>query len=199
MGRTARIDRDGVIAAGLALADAGGLAAVTMAAVAARLGVTPMALYRHVGDKADLLDGMVEHLVTEVPPPTTGPWFDRLARLAGAVRESARRHPNVFPLLLQRPANTPGARQVRDGVCSALEEGGVDPARSAQVERLLSTAVLGFAASEAAGRFSHHSPRQLDQDFALLLEMLLRFVESGVTTVDGAAPDPRGPPGAPLR
>ncbi len=39
-----------------------------MAAVAERLGVTPMALYRHVANKADLLDGLVERLLTEFPP-----------------------------------------------------------------------------------------------------------------------------------
>lgn len=38
-----------------------------MAAVAERLGVTPMALYRHVANKADLLDGLVERLLTEFP------------------------------------------------------------------------------------------------------------------------------------
>jgi len=49
-----------VLDAALALADESGLGAVTMHAVATRLGVTPMALYRHVGDKAALLDGLVE-------------------------------------------------------------------------------------------------------------------------------------------
>ena len=71
MGRPARIDRGQVLAEALALADEEGLEALTMTALAERLGVTPMALYRHVANKADLLDGVVEVLLTEFPlrPP----------------------------------------------------------------------------------------------------------------------------------
>lgn len=177
MGRPSLINRDAVLAAGLAIADERGLDAVTMGAVATRLKVTPMALYRHVANKADLLDGIVELLLTEVPPPPAGPWADRLAGLADAIRASAQRHPSVFPLLLQRPATTPRARRARDSVYSALKEAGVEASRLEQTERLISTAILGFAASEAAGRFRNHSRRQLDADFALLQELLGRFIE----------------------
>ena len=75
-----------------------------MGAGAQRRGVTPRALYRHVTGKAGLLDGRVELLLTEFPPPPAGlPWPERLAALAASIRASARRHPSVFPLLLQRP------------------------------------------------------------------------------------------------
>ena len=162
----------------MAIADEAGVDAVTMAGVAARLMVTPMALYRHVANKADLLDGIVELLLTEFPPPPAGPWADRLAGLSDVIRASAQRHPSVFPLLLQRPVTTPRARQARDVVYSALIEAGVDKVRLAQAERLISTAILGFAASEAAGRFRNHSRRQLDADFAQLQVLLGRFIES---------------------
>ena len=110
MGRPAQISREAVLAAGLAIADAEGLEAVTMQGVALRLGVTPMALYRHVADKADLLDGLVERLLGEVATGASdGSWEERLRRLGRSVRGVARRHPNVFPLLLQRPATTPAA------------------------------------------------------------------------------------------
>jgi AcrR family transcriptional regulator len=177
----------------LAIADDRGLDALTMGAVATRLKVTPMALYRHVANKADLLDGIVELLLTEFPPPPAGPCADRLAGLADAIRASAQRHPSVFPLLLQRPATTPRARRARESVYSALKEAGVDEARIAQSERLISTAILGFAASEAAGRFRNHSRRQLDADFALLLELLGRFIEFESRIVSEERPVPNTP------
>ena len=65
MGRAPQISREAVLAAALRLADEQGLDAVTMHAVARRLQVTPMALYRHVDDKNALLDGLVEMLLTE--------------------------------------------------------------------------------------------------------------------------------------
>jgi AcrR family transcriptional regulator len=177
MARPRQIDRDAVLAASLALADDEGLDALTMAAVARRLGVTPMALYRHVQDKADLLDGVVERLLDEIPEPD--PDLDPAAQLRAAgraLRATARRHPGVFPLLLQRPATTPGARRARDQVVTALRGAGVHPAAAARVERLVSTMVLGFATSEVSGRFAAHSRRTLDADYRALEEMIFAAI-----------------------
>lgn len=105
MGRPAQIDTAALLAAGLQLVDEQGLAALTMQSVADRLGVTPMALYRHVKNKADLLDGVVESILLEVPlPDPNDPWPDRLAAMPRGTRIAAVRHPGVFPLLLQRAA-----------------------------------------------------------------------------------------------
>jgi AcrR family transcriptional regulator len=175
VGRVAQISREAVLAAALRLADEQGLAAVTMHAVARSLHVTPMALYRHVADKEALLDGLVELLLIEFSPPAAeGRWDEWLVAVADGVRATARRHPAVFPLLLTRPAVTPAARTVRDAVQAALREGGVSDGEVARAERLISTAVLGFAASEAAGRFRHHEQSVIDEDFAELVRWLRR-------------------------
>lgn len=181
MGRPAQIDRAAVLAASLEVADDKGIDGVTMQAVADRLGVTPMALYRHVDNKADLLDGVVEGLLTEFPAPDPDlPVTERLRQLAGAVRASARRHPTVFPLLLQRPATTPGSRRVRETIYEALRKAGMAEEKVPRVERLLSTMVLGFAASEAGGRFAGCSREELDADFAM-------FERWAVTILTGEA------------
>jgi len=178
MGRPPRIDRIAVLDAALALADEAGLGAVTMQAVAAELDVTPMALYRHIANKADLLDGMVERVLTEFPPPPEGlTWSERLSTMAHSIRRSAHRHPGVFPLLLQRPAATSQSLQIRDDVYRAYEEAGIPSDRVHQTERLVSSALLGFVVSEVAGRFQNHSPQVLDGDFERLLQLLARFIE----------------------
>lgn len=69
--------------------------------------------------------------------------------LAPGIRATARRRPGAFPLLLSRPAVTLGAMGVRDAVHQALRQAGVAETDIARTERLLSTAVLGFAVSEA--------------------------------------------------
>ncbi len=171
------------------LADESGLDAVTMQGVASRLGVTPMALYRHVGDKAALLDGLVERLLTEVQvPPDTLTRADRLATMARALRRAGRRHPGVFPLLLSRPAVTDEAVGVRSAVQRALEEGGLDRDRAAQTERLISSAVLGFTVSEVSGRFRNHAASVVDADFERLLVLLGGYIDdgSGVQAADHA-------------
>jgi AcrR family transcriptional regulator len=178
MGRTPQISREAVLDAALRLADDDGLEAVTMHAVAKRLRVTPMALYRHVDDKNALLDGLVELLLTEYPLPLASePWDERLTALATGIRATARRHPAVFPLLLTRPAVTPAARAARDAVHAALREGGLPEPEIARAERLISTAVLGFAVSEAAGRFRQHDESVIDADFAELLHWLRLALE----------------------
>jgi AcrR family transcriptional regulator len=173
VGRRPQIDRAVVVDAALQLADESGLEAVTMHAVAQRLGVTPMALYRHVDGKQALLDGLVERLLTSYPlDPADAPWPARLTALAEAIRSTAKQHPAAFPLLLTRPAVTPAARSVRDYVQAALREAGLAADDAARAERLISTTVLGFAASEAAGRFRHHDQAVIDEDFAVLLRWL---------------------------
>jgi AcrR family transcriptional regulator len=182
MGRRPQIDRAAVVDAAMMLADENGLEAVTMHAVAQRLGVTPMALYRHVDGKQALLDGMVERLLTSYPlPPADAPWAGRLTAMAEGIRSTAKQHPAVFPLVLTRPAATPGARTVRDDVQAALREAGLAADDAARAERLISTAVLGFAASEAAGRFRHHAQAVIDEDFAVLLRWLRLAISPGAT------------------
>lgn len=179
VGRPARIGRARVLSEALALADERELDAVTMAALAQRLDVTTMALYRHVASKADLLDGLVGLLLAEaVQPAPELPWAERLVAFANDLRTTARRHPSVFPLVLQRPAVTAEARDARDAVRLALADAGIPEARTDQLQRLLSTAVLGFALSEIAGRFDAQTARQRDADFELLLELLIESIRS---------------------
>jgi hypothetical protein len=61
-------------------------------------------------------------------------------------------------------------------VLAALHEAGLAADEAARAERLLSTAVFGFAASEAAGRFRLHPQAVIDEDFAVLLRWLRQAV-----------------------
>lgn len=171
--RPRQIDRARVLQVALEVADERGIDGLTMQAVADQLGVTPMALYRHVENKADLLDGVVEQLLDEVAPRAGArDDGDQLVRMAQAVRVLARRHPSVFPLLLQRPASTPAALRAREHVYESLRQSGIAEKDVPRVERIISTMMLGFAASEVSGRFDAHSRKVLDADFAALLEII---------------------------
>jgi hypothetical protein len=99
----------------------------------------------------------------------------------------ARRHPAVFPLLLQRPASTPESKRVRDSIVTALEEAGLDPQAARRAERLLSTVILGFATSEAGGRFRGHSRKVIDDDFACLEQLTRQALQD----IAASQPHPR--------
>jgi AcrR family transcriptional regulator len=188
VGRPSKISQSSIVAASIAIADEHGLVGLTMKAVADHLAVTPMALYRHITDKADLLDLVVEALLTEIAlpeialPETDGSWPEMLSDIGQAARKVARRHPTIFPLLLQRPATTPESKRVRDAVVSSLVSGGLDLDHARRAERLLSTVILGFAASEAGGRFKGHSRKVIDEDFACLTQLVGHALERSVTS-----------------
>ncbi|MCP2321646.1 AcrR family transcriptional regulator [Hamadaea flava] len=145
-----------ILDAALELADERGLAGVTMRALAQKLGVTAMALYPHIGDKEGLFDGLVDRMLAEMLPavPTDGTAEERLLAVGRAARELSRRHPSAYALLLARPAVTPDAVRLVDAIYGALLDLGVPDAEVPRVERLITTFALGYAASEASGRFS---------------------------------------------
>jgi AcrR family transcriptional regulator len=145
--------------AALALADEKGLDAVSMRAVAQRAGLTAMALYPHVGTKAALLDGMMGRLLSRMLPDEAGPaapgrdWRERLRHLAWSARSLVREHPWAAGLLFSRPSATPESARTVDQIYTALLDAGVPAGEVPRLERMLSTVILGYAASEAGGRF----------------------------------------------
>lgn len=147
--------RPEIAAAALAVADEKGLDAVSMRAVAARLGLTPMALYGYFRNKDELLDGIYGSLLAELPGPEPGEeWRERLRSLARAVRAVGHRHPAAFPLLLTRPPATADGVRAVERVYRVLLDAGVGEEEVARVERMVSTFVLGFVLSEVTERFS---------------------------------------------
>ncbi len=101
MGRPARLTREMVLGAALALADRDGAASLTMRRLAAELDCGVMTLYGYVRDRDDLVGGVVGLLIDEVESGVEpgGSWPDVVRRGATAYRAMARRHPGAFPLL----------------------------------------------------------------------------------------------------
>ena len=86
--------RDRVLRTALAHADAAGLEGLTMRRLAQMLDVVPMALYRHVANKDDLIDGMVDQVFGEIPLPSADlAWKSWMRERAISVRHALVRHP----------------------------------------------------------------------------------------------------------
>ncbi len=192
MARQLLIDRESVINSAMWIADHEGLAALTMQRVAQDLGVTPMALSRHVKNKQDLLDALVRRLMHDIPePPESMPWRERLRWLAEVIRASALEHRAVFALLPRYREPQEGAH-VRSAVAGALREAGVPEDELVRTEKVVNTVLVGFCASDAGGRFRNRPRREVDGDFAAALRMIEHYVEL-VSSRQG------GPPGPDLR
>jgi AcrR family transcriptional regulator len=113
----------------IAIADAEGLASVSMRRVAAELGVATMSLYRHVTDKDDLLAQMMETSFSEWPFPDDPPegWRDRLELAAGMLWGMFRRHPWLAPALsVTRPQPVASGVPFTEWVLATLDGRGLD-------------------------------------------------------------------------
>src|SRR6266513_6308810 len=119
---------DQVVAEATALADAGGLDAVTMRRVASRLGVVPMTLYTYVPGKAELLDLMLDAAYARMPrADTTGqPWRQRVTAIAGENRALFETHPWAAAISTGRPPLGPGLMAKYEHELAALDGIGLD-------------------------------------------------------------------------
>ncbi len=115
-----------IVAAALRLADRHGVDALSMRRLGAALRVEAMSLYKHVPDKAALLDRVVERVLSEfAPPPPDAPWDARLRHVASEFRALALRHPHVFPLVATRVPTTPAALAPIEAALAALRDAGL--------------------------------------------------------------------------
>ncbi|MFF7445522.1 MULTISPECIES: TetR/AcrR family transcriptional regulator C-terminal domain-containing protein [unclassified Streptomyces] len=120
--RPVPLDRERIVAAAVALADEGGLEAVSLRKVAARLDAGPMRLYGYISTKDELFDLMVDAVQAEiVPEEQPADWRDALRELAHRTRAAALRHPWLADLLGGRPALGPNGLAVAEATLSALD------------------------------------------------------------------------------
>jgi len=92
--RRVPLSRDRVLRAAVALADDTGIESLSMRKLADELGVVPMALYKHVASKAELMDGMIDVVVGEIDPPLRGSdWKSSVRQRILSARQALLRHP----------------------------------------------------------------------------------------------------------
>ena len=147
--RAVPLDRDRIVAAATALADAEGLEAVTLRRVAADLGVLPMRLYTYLETKDDLLDLMADtaYQAIRLPAPRMA-WRPALRQIARGLRNTARVHPWLIPLLGGRPPYGPNGLRLVERVWSALYDLAPDPATAAATCAAFIGYVTGALAQE---------------------------------------------------
>ena len=97
-----------IVAAAIEIADTEGLAALSMARLAERLGSAPMSLYRHVTSKDELYDFMIDAVGRDPEPPPADDWRTGLRAWAAGLMELYTRHPWILQLPVSRPPLEPG-------------------------------------------------------------------------------------------
>jgi AcrR family transcriptional regulator len=134
----------------MALADAHGLAALTMRRLGEELGVEAMSLYGHVANKSDLLDGMTDAVFAEVELPADGPdWRSGMRQRAFSVRAVLGRHPWASALVSSRTSPGPATLGHHDAVLGELRRAGFSVAMAAHAFSVMDSYIYGFVLQEA--------------------------------------------------
>ena len=118
---------EAITEAALRLVDADGLDQLSMRKLGNALGYEAMALYKHVSDKQGVIDAMVAAVVEEMSLPDPGTdWRSRLRHLAGELRDTALRHPELLVSMMTNPPPTPAVVERIDAILAALRDSGID-------------------------------------------------------------------------
>ena len=163
------LNRARVVAAAVALADDEGIDAVSMRGLAEHLGVVPMALYKHVADKEDLLDGMVDALIAEMPATPPLPprqWQEGLRVMLLGARSVVISHAWARRVIETRTFRTPAVLDHMERVTQIFLRAGFSADLTHHVMHLLGNRIWGFSPelfNDPSGRPASGRPRTSGQ------------------------------------
>jgi AcrR family transcriptional regulator len=189
-GATSRtqLTRQRVVAAAVELADSDGTESISMRRLAQELGVEAMSLYTHVRNKDDLLDGMADAVISQIPLSAGGAgWKTALRQMALAAREVMLRHPWAPRVVETRTAPGPAALGYINAVLGTLREGGFTIAQAHQAIHILGSRALGFSQAlfddSGDGDLDPETAAQLQEQLGAthpyVVEMALAVAHSG--------------------
>lgn len=145
------LTRERVLRAAIDLSDRAGVPALTMRRLGAELGVEAMSLYKHIANKADVLDGMVELILGEIDIP--GPdiaWKEAMRRRANSALQVLGRHSWAIGLIERRGSDVPAVLRYRDAIIGSLRSAGFSFELAAHAFWLLDNLLYGQVIQVAA-------------------------------------------------
>jgi AcrR family transcriptional regulator len=142
----APLSRERVLSTALALADQEGIESLTMRKLAQVLDVVPMALYRHVANKDELLSGLVDVVVGEIDPPEAGvDWKTAVRRRILSARRALLRHPWASRVMESRAEPTPTVLAYMDSMMGMFRAGGFSVELIHHTMHAMGSRLLGFS------------------------------------------------------
>lgn len=185
------LTKERVLRAAVDLAGRKGLGALTMRRLGAELGFEAMALYKHVTNKAEILDGMVELVIGEIEIPSDGAdWKEAMRRRAISAREVLGAHSWAIGLLEARDSRGPAVLRYLNGVLGNLRSAGFSIENAAHAFSLLDSYVYGqviqetsmpLGASEETTESDSPTPDQTMSEYPHLVAMYEHAMTFGYT------------------
>jgi AcrR family transcriptional regulator len=143
--RRVPLNRDRVLRAAITLADDVGIESLSMRRLAQELNVVPMALYKHVAKKEELLSGMVDAIVDEIDAPVpNAPWKSAVRLRVLSARQVLLRHSWARPVIESRTNVTPAVLGYMDGFAGMFLAGGFSADLTHHVMHAMGSRMWGF-------------------------------------------------------
>lgn len=143
------LSKERVLTAAVALADEVGIEALSMRRLGERLGVEAMSLYKHVANKEDILDGIVDIVVGEISAPAIGgDWRAAMRQRAISAHAVLLRHPWATMLLVARANVGPAMLRYVDATIGCLRAAGFSYATADHAWNAIDSHVYGFTLQE---------------------------------------------------
>jgi AcrR family transcriptional regulator len=140
------LTRERVLSTALALADQGGIESLSMRKLAQALDVVPMALYRHVANKDELLSGLVDVVVGEIDPPLEGAdWKTAIRARILSARRVLLRHPWASQVMESRTQPTPTVLAYMDSMMGMFRAGGFSVDLIHHTMHAMGSRLMGFS------------------------------------------------------
>jgi TetR/AcrR family transcriptional regulator, tetracycline repressor protein len=178
-GRRRALDEEEIIDAALGLLDEGGMEAMSIRALAARVGVAPNAVYTYFPHKAAVVEALVERLLGEVDHGVFAdrrqPWRDRVEAAALELRTRLSDHPAAVGLMIGGPMEGPHALALNEKLLQMLGDAGLEPDEAARATYLLIVYIFGSIALEVA---DHHRTGRLPAEAERTAERRRRFART---------------------
>lgn len=190
------LSRQEIVDAALAHVETAGFESLTIRGLSAQLGVAPMSLYRHVRDKDDLLDEVVDRLLERLRAPelASGDWRAAIGAAAEELRDLLVRHPAARHVYLLHPVVSPGALKRMNAMLEVLHRAGFDEYGAEHAYAAVQTYTIGFAALEASREGWHPPEREVGPIAARLAAYTTpqQFAEGLAALLDGIERHRRG-------
>jgi len=174
---TERLTRDQIVTAAVTLTRESGLDNLTMRTLAEALGVTPMATYYYVHNKTELVDLVIEAVMSAVPlpDPAVGTWSERMWKLNRDTRKATAAHPGLAEALLDRPP-TPASKRHIQAIIDCLREAGFSAAEAQLAYITFESCMFGRLAVERA----HRAPASTDKAYRWAFDTLIAGFEARI-------------------
>ena len=160
------LSRERVLRAAIALADEGGIEALSMRKLARELGVEAMSLYNHVANKDAILDGIVELVASEIDlAPDEADWKSAVRRRAISAHEVFLRHPWACSIWMSRHDVGPAQLRYADAILRDFRGGGFSNDLTYHAFHALQSHVSGFTLYVLSFRFDREELKELAAAF----------------------------------